>query len=186
MSFKHTILFWKGRKKGIIHTQNITWKHIRAVFFPKNFYEKYRYLGVIPHGNEKTMLHALVLIMDKEAKPWWCPRWFLRFLHLFGSDNSIVRVRNRFLHNLEKKITKGILMVDYKTKWTDYDLRISVYAPKYIQDLAEAIEQYVYRKGYKEDLIQQVTKLKPDVDTSILIIRELEEILSEGKEDLAS
>ena len=107
MSLKHTILFWKGRKKGIIHTQNITLEHIRAVFFPKNFHEKYRYLGAIPHGNEKTMLHALVLIMDKEAKPWWCPRWFLRFLHLFGSDNSIIRVRNRFLHTLEKKITKG-------------------------------------------------------------------------------
>lgn len=186
MSIKHTILFWKGRKKGITHTQNINWKHIRAVFFPKNFHEKYRYLGVIPHGNEKTMLHALVLIMDKEAKPWWCPRWFLRFLHLFGSDNSIVRVRNRFLHNLEKKITKGVLMVDYKTKWTDYDLRISVYAPKHIQELSDAIEQYVYRKGYKKDLKSQIKKIEPELITEYMSICELEEIIRKNEEDVDS
>ena len=122
---------------------------LRVVFFPRNFYEKYSYLGSVP-GSDKTMLHALVIAMDYEAKPRWCPRWFLRFLNLFGNDNSIVRVRNFTLHRLHQKLTKGIRIWDYKTKWTDYDLRISVSAPEYLFDLSQAIELYTYKQGEKE------------------------------------
>ena len=64
-----------------------------------------------------SIIHALVIAVDYEARPWWCPRWFLRFLHLFGNDNSLVRVRNFRLNRLHTKITKGIFMWDYKTKW---------------------------------------------------------------------
>jgi hypothetical protein len=99
--------------------------------------------------------------MDYEAKPWWCPRWFLRFLDVFGNDKSIVRVRNRTLHNLHRKLTKGITFTDYKTKWEWYDLRISVAAPKYIQDLADAIEDYYYRAGKKVDTIKQIKAIEP-------------------------
>jgi len=155
---------FKGKKKGYVHTMNITLDDIRVVFFPRNFYEKYSYLGSVPYDDKKTMLHALVMAMDAEAKPWWCPRWFLRFLHLFGSDNSIVRVRNFFLHNLSKKLTKGIMMVDYKTKWEDYDLRISVHAPEYLQDLADAIETITYNRGYKNELIEQIKEIDPTFD----------------------
>lgn len=171
------LLFWKGRKKGIIHTRNIKFDDIRAVFFPKNFNEKYSYLGSVPYKDEKTMLHALVLAMDAEAKPGWCPRWFLRFLHLFGSDNSIVRVRNRTLYNLEKKLTKGILMWDYKYKWTDYDLRISISAPKYLQDLADAIEKDVYREGYKQELISDIKKIEPEFNKTYYSNTELKQYL---------
>jgi len=176
--FAQSLLFWRGRKKGIIHTMDIKLDDLRAVFFPKDFNEKYRYLGSVPYKDgEKTMLHALVMAMDAEAKPWWCPRWFLRFLHLFGSDNSIVRVRNRFLHDLEQRITKGMLMWDYKYKWTDYDLRISVSAPKYLQDLADAIERDVYRKGYKQDLLEMIKKIEPDFDQEYLTNHELQQYL---------
>ena len=109
IDFAQSLLFWRGRKKGIIHTINITFDHIRAVFFPKDFYEKYHYLGAVPYKESSDLFKAiypLVLAMDYEAKPKWCPRWFLRFLHLFGSDNSIVRVRNRFLHDLGRRLTK--------------------------------------------------------------------------------
>ena len=119
-SFLQSLLFWRGRKKGYIHTRNITLDDIRAVFFPKSFQEKYRYLGSVPYSEESYIFKAmepLVIYMDYKAKPKWCPRWVLRFLFLFGSDNSIVRVRNRFLHNLEKRLTGGIMLVDYKTKW---------------------------------------------------------------------
>ena len=173
------MILFKGRKKGIIKTMNISLDDIRAIFFPKNFYEKYRYLGYIPHDDELPMVKALVLVMDYEAKPWWCPRFFLRFLHLFGSDNSIVRVRNFKLHNLEKKITKGILMSDYKTKWTDYDLRISIYAPKYIQDLSDAIESYTYRTGYKNELVEKIKKIQPDFNKEYLPNHKLADILEE-------
>jgi hypothetical protein len=154
-----------GRKYNYIHTMNITIDDIRAVFFPKTFSEKYSYLGLIPGWKKNeamTMLKALVIAMDYEAKPWWCPRWFLRFLNLFGSDNSIVRVRNRRLHNLEKKLTKGIMMWDHKTKWTHYDLRISISAPRYLQDLADAIEYKVYSLGRQDELVEEILSLDPN------------------------
>ena len=101
--FFQGLLFWRGRKKGIIHTRNIRWDDIREVFFPKNFEETYKYLGTSVYKEDSEYfkaLYPLILALDYEAKPRWCPRWFLRFLHLFGSDNSIVRVRNRNLYNL--------------------------------------------------------------------------------------
>jgi hypothetical protein len=102
LDFLQSLMFWKGRKKGMIFTRNISLDELRAVFFPKNFYEKYHYLGSVPYREDGKLfkaLYPLVLAMDYEAKPKWCPRWVLRFLHLFGSDNSIVRVRNFTLHN---------------------------------------------------------------------------------------
>jgi hypothetical protein len=159
IDFFKSLLFWKGRKKGYIHTRNITWNDIRTVFFPKNFYEKYSYLGSVPYGEEKTMLHALTMALDGEAKPSWCPRWFLRFTHLFGNDNSLVRVRNWFWHNLHRKITHGVVFFDYKTKWSHYDLRLSVHGPMYLQDLAEAIELYTYRTGRREELLSILSSI---------------------------
>lgn len=173
---------FKGRKYGIVHTMDIELDDIRAVFFPKNFHEKYRYLGAIPWGDEMSELKALVVAMDYEARPWWCPRWFLRFLHLFGSDNSIVRVRNRRLHDLSKRLTKGIMMWDYKTKWSDYDLRISISAPQYLQNIADAIEQYIYRKGYREELITQVKRLQPEFKDTWKTTSDLENLIASLQE----
>ena len=133
------------------YLQKITLKDIRVIFFPKNFYEKYSYLGSVPYKDEKSMLHALVIAMDHEAKPKWCPRWFLRFLNLLGCDNSIVRVRNKHAYHLFMKLTKGIRVWDYKTKWTDYDLRISIVGPEHLQDLAQAIELYTYTEGERKE-----------------------------------
>ena len=160
--FGQSLLFWKGRKKGIVHTRDVEWDDIRYIFFPKSFSEKYGYLGSVPDDKyyDKAMV-PLVLVMDYEAKPWWCPRWFLRFLDVFGNDKSIVRVRNWTLHNFHRKLTKGITFTDYKTKWSWYDLRISVAAPKYIQDLADAIESHYYRLGKKEDTIKQIKAIEP-------------------------
>lgn len=163
--FLQSLLFWKGRKKGMIFTRDISLAEIRAVFFPKNFYEKYLYLGQVPYRQDGKLfraLYPLVLAMDYEAKPKWCPRWFLRFLHLFGSDNSIVRVRNFTLHNLERKLTKGMIIWDYKTKWTEYDLRISISAPQHLQDLADYIEDGYYSKGRQEELVGQIKAIDPD------------------------
>ena len=150
---------------------------IREIFFPMNFREKYSYLGSVPYNDKKTMLHALVYAMDAEAKPWWCPRWFLRFLHVFGNDKSIVRVNNRFLHNLYRKITKGIMIWDYKYKWTDYDLRISISAPKHLQDLADAIERDTYNMGFRKDLIQRIKEHDPGFNQTYLGAIELKQIL---------
>jgi hypothetical protein len=138
---------------------------VRAVFFPENFYEKYKYLGSVPYREDGSLfkaLYPLVLAMDYEAKPKGCPRWFLRFLHLFGSDNSIIRVRNRTLHNLVVKLTKGIMMNDYKTKWADYDLRISVNAPEHLHNLANAIEREYFSQGRQKELAENIKELDPN------------------------
>lgn len=178
--FGQSLLFWKGRKKGIVHTRDVEWDDIRYIFFPRRFSEKYGYLGSVPDYNnyDKAMV-PLVLAMDYEAKPWWCPRWFLRFLQVFGNDNSIVRVRNMTLHNLHRKLTKGITFVDYKTKWQWYDLRISVAAPQYIQDLADAIEAHYYRLGKKEDTIKKIKKIEPDFSKTYMTSSDLQDYLDE-------
>ena len=180
--FGQSMLFWRGRRKGMIHTRNVRLSDIRAVFFPKNFQEKYRYLGAMPWKEEGAIFEAmypLVLAMDYKAKPKWCPRWFLRFLHLFGSDNSIVRVRNWRLHNLEKKLTKSIMIIDYKTKWAHYDLRISVHAPKHLHNLAYAIETDFYKRGRQEELAEQIKAIDPDARIIWGSVSRLEEQLKQ-------
>ena len=161
---KYSILFWKGRNKGMIYTRDIELDDFRYIFFPKEF-EKYGYLGTHLYdtvGVYFNALYPLVLAMDYEAKPKFCPRWFLRFLHVFGADKSIVRVRNWTLHDLLRKLTKGIAFVDWKTKWQDYDLRISIHAPKHLQNLADDIEHGFYSRGAQDELVEQILKLDPN------------------------
>ena len=160
-NLKYSILFWRGRSKGMIYTRNIELDDFRYIFFPKGF-EKYGYLGTQiwdEGGVYFNALYPLVLAMDYEAKPKFCPRWFLRFLHVFGSDKSIVRVRNWTLHDLLRNLTKGIAFVDWKTKWEAYDLRISIHAPKHLQNLADDIESGFYSRGKQKELVEQILKL---------------------------
>ena len=162
-NLKYTFLFWKGRSKGMIYTRSIELDDFRYIFFPKGF-EKYGYLGTQLWNEDGVYfkaLYPLVLAMDYEAKPKFCPRWFLRFLDVFGNDSSIVRVRNRTLHNMHQKLTKGMRFIDYKTKWEDYDLRISISAPKHLQDLADDIEHGYYSRGKQEELVAEIKKLDP-------------------------
>lgn len=178
-SFFQSMIFWKGRKKGMIHTRDLRWDDFRYIFFPKNFEEKYGYLGT--SISEKSYcfkaLYPLVLAMDYEAKPKWCPRWFLRFLDVFGNDKSIVRVRNYRLHKLLTKLTKGIKFIDWKTKWTNYDLRISIYAPEHLQDLSGWVEEGFYSKGKQEELVEQIKAIDPNASIIWGSIKRLEEQL---------
>jgi hypothetical protein len=163
-NLKYSILFWKGRSKGMIYTRDIELDDFRYIFFPKGF-EKYGYLGTQiwnEDGAYFKALYPLVLAMDYEAKPKFCPRWFLRFLHVFGSDKSIVRVRNWTLHDLLRNLTKGLAFVDWKTKWQDYDLRISIHAPKHLQNLADDIEGGFYSRGAQEELVKQILAIDPN------------------------
>jgi hypothetical protein len=185
VDLKYIILFWKGRKKGMVHTRDLRWDDIRAIFFPKDFYEKYHYLGAVPYretGDVFKAVYPLVLAMDYEARPKWCPRWFLRFLHLFGSDNSIVRVRNRFLHDLQRRLTKGMLMWDYKTKWSDYDLRISISGPSHLVELSRGIEERFYKTGKCNELVEQIKKLDPNASIVWGSVSRLEKQLEELEE----
>lgn len=163
-NLKYAILFWKGRSKGMIYTRDIKLDDLRYIFFPKGF-EKYGYLGTYLYNEDGAYFNALyplVLAMDYEAKPKFCPRWFLRFLHVFGSDRSIVRVRNWSLHDLLRKLTKGIGFIDWKTKWESYDLRISIHGPEHLQDLADDIESGFYSRGAQEELVVKIKQLDPN------------------------
>jgi len=163
----------------MIHTRSLKLDDLRYIFLPKGFEEKYGYLGtsIYESSHYFKALYPLVLALDYEAKPKWCPRWFLRFLDVFGNDRSIVRVRNRRLANLHSKLTKGIGFIDWKTKWSDYDLRISVSAPKHLQDLADDIESGVYSRGKQDELVEEILQL--DANASIIrgSVRRLEEQL---------
>jgi hypothetical protein len=160
---KYTILFWKGRKKKYITTRNLEWGDLRYIFFPTKE-DKYGYLNITFYKDSEfnKVLLPLVLAMDYEAKPKWCPRWFLRFLHVFGNDKSLVRVRNRRLSNLLTKLTKGIGFWDWKTKWSHYDLRISISAPKHLQNLAMWIEHGFYSDGRQKELVEQIKAIDPE------------------------
>jgi hypothetical protein len=157
-------------------------EYLRFIFFPFGL-EKYGYLGVsLNSDNDYTKaLYPLVLAMDYEAKPKWCPRWFLRFLHVYGNDRSIVRVRNWTLHNLFKKLTKGIMFIDWKTKWYDYDLRISVNAPQHLQDLADDIEYGFANRGRQQELVREIHMIHPDAPIIWGSIKRLEEQLNKIK-----
>jgi len=180
-NIKYSILFWKGRSKGMIYTRDIELDDFRYIFFPKGF-EKYGYLGTQIWNEDGACfkaLYPLILAMDYEAKPKWCPRWFLRFLHVFGNDKSIVRVRNRKLHDLFRKLTKGIVFWDWKTKWQYYDLRISISGPEHLQDLADDIEYGFYSRGRQEELVEQIKKLDPNASIIWGSISRLEKQLEE-------
>lgn len=186
-SLKYSILFWKGRSKGRIYTRNIKLEDLRYIFKPKGFEEKYGYLGtsIYEESHYFDTIYPLVLALDYEAKPKWCPRWFLRFLDVFGNDRSIVRVRNFKLHNLHNKLTKGIGFIDWKTKWSDHDLRISVSAPKHLQDLADDIESGFYSRGRQEELIQGILELDPNASFFRGSVSRLEKQLDELEDEIA-
>lgn len=159
------MILFKGKKKGFVHTQDITLNHLKKVFFPRTFHERYNYLGSVPwdsDGEIFKVLEPLIIFLDYKAKPKWCPRWFLRFLYLFGNDNSVVRVRNTKLSNLFRKLTKGFGIWDYKTKWTDYDLRLSVVGNNQVFFLSDAIESKYYEDGCRKNLAEQIKELDPD------------------------
>ena len=105
----------------------------------------------------------------------------MRFLHLFGNDNSIVRMRNKRLHDLHKKITKGIFIWDYKTKWHWYDLRISVTGDEQISNLADDIERQFYNKGYRKDTLEAIRNLEPDFKGEWMVTYELAQYLEKLK-----
>jgi len=185
-NFAQSILFWRGRKKGMIHTRNIELDDLRYIFFP-NKLEKWGYFGITFYKEDSKYyraLYPLVLAMDYEAKPKWCPRWFLRFLHVFGSDRSVVRVRNRTLSNLHRKLTRGIQFWDWKTKWESYDLRISIHAPEHIQDLANDIERGFYSRGRQNELVEKIKAIDPTAGIIWGSIERLEKQLDELENSL--
>lgn len=136
----------KGYKMKSIYVQDITVDDIRAIFFPKSVREKYHYLGItwniFKEGTENhRLINEFIEYVDSVAKPKWCPRLLLRVLHLFGNDNSVVRVRNWKLHRLHNKLTGGIMIFDIKTKWGT--LRVYGTFPEKVYDELDKLEEKI-------------------------------------------
>ena len=99
---------------------------------------------------EDRLLRGFFKQVDKVARPCWCPRFVLRLLHLFGSDNSIIRVRNWKLHNLELRLTKGIAITDTKWKYDSFRIygNFTAELDQLAADTCNKIENE-YEKKYK-------------------------------------
>jgi hypothetical protein len=99
------IVISKGKKaeRGPVHTMDITVGHVLKCVFPERGFE-YDYLGYAWYNINKDgtlnaedrLLRGFFKQVDKVARPRWCPRFVLRLLHLFGSDNSIVQVVDNY------------------------------------------------------------------------------------------
>lgn len=155
---------------------------IRVIFFPKNFEERYRYVGAFwfteGKQSEKWIL-PIVLLLDYKMRPRWCPQWLLRLITYLANGWSMVRVENRWIYNnIYLKITKGIKFLDWKTKWENYDLRISVHADENTWWLCEAIEAKAYRDGSREDMISYIIKHNPDITQKDLTWRPYTDIVN--------
>lgn len=124
-------------------------------------------------------LEPLIVYMDYKAKPWWCPRWFLRFLYLFGCDNSLYRSRNFRLSNFLKHLTKGIKILDYRTKYEDYNLHISINGTDQMNSLVSAIIYKYYIKERKLFIIDFLKDKNPNYNYTIHSLDELENMFSE-------
>ncbi len=60
------------------------------------------------------------------------------------------------------KCTSLVLTYWRETKWYNYDLRISISAPKHLQDLADDIEHGFYSRGRQNELVEQIKAIDPD------------------------
>ena len=77
------------------------------------------------------------------------------------------------------------MIMDYKTKWQDYDLRISVVGNRQVQNLANAIESRYYEVGYRKDLADKIKQLDPNTiyNSGFTINSMKEELMRLGHEE---
>ena len=68
-----------------------------------------------------------------------------------------------------------------KTKWTDYDLRISISAPEHLQNLADDIEHGFYSRGRQNELVEQIKAIDPNASIVCGNIKRLKKQLKELK-----
>ena len=72
-----------------------------------------------------------------------------------------------------------IIIWDYKTKWSDYDLRISISGPIHLNELAYGIEERFYKTGRCNELVKQIKELDPNASIVWGSVSRLEKQLEE-------
>jgi hypothetical protein len=83
------------------------------------------------------------------------------------------------LSNLLTKLTKGIGFWDWKTKWSHYDLRISISGPEHLHQLSHWIEHGFYSDGRQKELVEQIKAIDPEAFIMWGDIKRLEKQLEE-------
>jgi len=152
---------------------------LKRIFFPKDFYEKYIYLGNIPNPKhcKKDLfefIKPLIVYMDYVAKPYWVPRWFLRAVSILRLNNNDV------IYNFIYELTNGIHFLEYKFKYFDYDLRMTVIGPKDVRDLADSIESRYFNIRRKDFLIKELEDKYPESNLEYKELWELENLYGEN------
>lgn len=145
MNFKDIVLVKSKVKESTafkVTLQSITIGDVIECFFPRVGRE-YSHLGYCTYDYtlgskylfpEERVLKDFFEEVDRVARPWWCPKFVLRLLDLFGNDRSLVRTRNPFLTGIFYRITKGIRVTD--TKWKYDTFRIYGNFTEELQTLA--------------------------------------------------
>ena len=127
MNFKDIVLI-KSKVKGStafkVTLQPITIGDVLECFFPM-IGSEYSYLGYSTYDYPfilpgERLLRDFFKEVDRVARPWWCPKFVLRLLDLFGNDGSLVRLRNRYLSDIFYRLTKGIRITDTKWKYDTF------------------------------------------------------------------
>lgn len=92
----------------------------------KSVLTKYRYLGYnylsIPDG-WKPLVKETFEKLDKVARPWYLPRFFLNLLHFLAFKG--IFIKNRKLSFLFEKLPIKCQIMDIKEKWGELRMYIS-------------------------------------------------------------
>jgi len=119
---------------------------IWACFFPNEF-NYYSYLGfclniyVNSKSNEHKLLNTIFKLIDNEAKPKWCPRWFLRLLNLFGNQY----IKNKRISGVLNGLLKGIRIANIRTKYHTNDISIDGTFPDPLDCWIKGLEDEIFR-----------------------------------------
>lgn len=116
---------------------------IKKIFFPgERFSDIYRHVGYSSLGVPdpwKPTVKQCVIDIEKLMWPKYLPFWFKRLIHYLATGNSVVRVKHWWAYDLEKRITKGIIIQDIKDKFAT--LRIYGYFTKEIQEIIDKTDK---------------------------------------------
>lgn len=105
--------------------------------------------NIFKEGSEKhDLLNHLLDEIEERVKPWWCPKWILNLLHLFGNGNSPFKVRRWYLYRIHNWITGKTTITDIKTKFDT--MRIYGYFDQSLSYRVQAYENLLTEKIQEE------------------------------------
>lgn len=82
--------------------------------------EKYRHIGYsypgVPNG-WKPIVEKAIIEIEKVMWPRWIPLFLKRKIHYWATDNTVVKIKNRFWYYVRCKLTKNQIITDIKDKY---------------------------------------------------------------------